>query len=478
MVAISLLVIAYDAITSRWFSYDVRSLFGALTGVVGDSLTKGAPLAGEVQRVAEEREKTRSTERTKAVVRGLLIAAPIFLVLLILLVSADAIFASRIRAFTRLFRFGRLPEYAMQAIVIIAVTCLASGALVHAVKSRTGRGAGDDGSSNTGEDDPSDEPVEGEVPDSTGDSAGETERSADTDGPDLEIPSSRISLGLTESVVVLFSVDALFLAFVAIQFGYFFGGNVNVIEGSLTYAEYARRGFFELVVVALISTTLLITLGTISRSGSKSGRIVFIVLRCLLVVLVIVMLVSAFRRLLLYEGAFGFTRLRTYTHIFIVWLAIFMVVVLAVQIAGKQRAIALGLVGTMIGFCASIAFINVDSLIAKKNVERTRDGHNLDANYLAGLSSDAVPELFSALDSTEGETHIKIAAALNCIHSREIVVNEKWMSANLSRARARSLFEARGPELTLQSELTVTPSVRDPASRSPRDALVRCPTRP
>src|SRR5205823_3431807 len=69
-----------------------------------------------------------------------------------------------------------------------------------------------------------------------------------------------VSIGRIELVVVLGALDALFLAFVLVQFRYFFGG-ANLVETSatLTYSEYARRGFFELVyVAALVLPTLLV----------------------------------------------------------------------------------------------------------------------------------------------------------------------------------------------------------------------------
>lgn len=470
LLAIGLLAVASDSLSSKWFSYGARDLGTAAGTLLGDALSKGVPLATSISRVAEEREDSRSAEKTKAIVRGLLIAAPIFLVLLALLISADAIFADRVKAFFRFFRFGRMPDYAMQMIVIIAVSYMAAGVLVHTLKSRPKTWAETD-------DDPEDEagkdPEAGPEDSKSGDDPGD-----DCKEEDLGIPHARMALGLTESVVILVAVDALFAAFVAIQFRYFFGGNVNVLEGTLTYSEYARRGFAELVVVALMSVILLMTLGAIARRGSGTGQMVFVILRCLLVVLVIVMLVSAFRRLLLYEGAFGFSRPRTYTHVFIVWLAIFMLAVLATQILGRQRAIALGLVWSMIGFCASLSIVNIDAFIARKNVERAQSGRPIDGNYLSGLSTDAVPALFAAFDATDGATHNKIGAALVCIRQRQDPL-DGWQSTNLSRTRANALFAERGVELEPYVSFTAAPRQRSRSAMTSTvpsgDEGVRCP---
>jgi hypothetical protein len=72
-------------------------------------------------------------------------------------------------------------------------------------------------------------------------------------GKELNLGTEKrpISLGAIEAGVMLGLLDLLFLAFVAVQVRYFFGGSALVqATTGLTYAEYARRGFFELVTVA------------------------------------------------------------------------------------------------------------------------------------------------------------------------------------------------------------------------------------
>ncbi|NIL99141.1 MAG: DUF4173 domain-containing protein, partial [Planctomycetales bacterium] len=118
-------------------------------------------------------------------------------------------------------------------------------------------------------------------------------------------------LGFTESAIVLGAVDLLFAAFVAIQFHYLFGGAANINAAGYTYSEYARRGFGELVATAFLTLGMIMVLGNWSRREGRRMRRWFNALSGILVGLVSVMLVSAFQRLLLYERAFGFTRLRT-----------------------------------------------------------------------------------------------------------------------------------------------------------------------
>ena len=76
--------------------------------------------------------------------------------------------------------------------------------------------------------------------------------------------------GSSEGGRLLALVDALFAAFVAVQFRYLFGGEAMVGAASLTRAEYARRGFFELAtVVALVVPMLLVAEWIIDKRDAR-----------------------------------------------------------------------------------------------------------------------------------------------------------------------------------------------------------------
>ena len=112
----------------------------------------------------------------------------------------------------------------------------------------------------------------------------------------------------------------VYAVFTVIQFKYLFGGESFILPSSYTFAEYARRGFFELVVVAVINfVIILITVSFIRRENSKvhavnKGLLSF------LVGFTFVMLISAFYRMLVYEQAYGFTYSRIFVQAFMVLL--------------------------------------------------------------------------------------------------------------------------------------------------------------
>ena len=86
--------------------------------------------------------------------------------------------------------------------------------------------------------------------------------------------------------------------------------------------------------------------------------------------LVIVMLVSAFQRLVLYETGIWLLRLRTYTHVFMIWLAILLVAVVVLEILRRERVVGLAMVLASLGFVISLSLLNVDAFIVKQNIQR------------------------------------------------------------------------------------------------------------
>ena len=117
-------------------------------------------------------------------------------------------------------------------------------------------------------------------------------------------------LGLLEIGMVLGALNLLFTAFIAVQFGYFFGGNANVTAlTGLTYAEYARRGSSELIQVVALTLPVLIAALHLREATLKASLTVR-VLSSITLGLLCVMLISAWQRLELYRAAYGLTEIR------------------------------------------------------------------------------------------------------------------------------------------------------------------------
>ena len=242
------------------------------------------------------------------------------------------------------------------------------------------------------------------------------------------------TLGRVEAVVVVGALDLLFLAFVLVQLRYLFGGRAHVLsQTGLTYAEYARRGFFELVVVAALVLPLLLLLDWSLRRERPRKLLLFRILAGVLVGLLAVVMVSALQRMRLYQREFGLTELRVYTTGFMLWLALVAAWLCATVLRGRRRGFAVGALGS--GFAAIVAVnaLNPDAVIARTNL----DGPRVDADYLAGLSDDAVPTLVERLPSLSPALRAQIAAQLASRPDR----GGDWRTWNLSRSRAAEALE-------------------------------------
>ena len=206
--------------------------------------------------------------------------------------------------------------------------------------------------------------------------------------------AARLRLGRAEWLLALGALNALFGLFVGVQLAVLFGGDGYVLRtAGLTYAEYAREGFAQLVVVAVL--TLAVIAGALRwarTDGARQGRLLRALL-AVLCVLTLVVLASALHRLGLYEEAYGFTRTRLAVHALLLFVAALFVLVIAALAAGSRDW--LGRATVSLAAVGALAFwvSDPDRRIAAHNVERWQATGRIDVDYLSRLSADAVPVL-------------------------------------------------------------------------------------
>lgn len=248
------------------------------------------------------------------------------------------------------------------------------------------------------------------------------------------VAARRGTLGLGEVGTVLVVVDLLFAAFVLVQFRYLFGGNELVRElTGMSYAEYARRGFFELVAVAALSLPLLLAADhwldqrdpvRVRRVRQLSG---------VMLLLLDVMLASALLRMWLYTAQFGLTELRFYTTAFMGWLVLVFGWFVATVLRGRRERFGTGalLAGWLV--LAALNLVNPDGVIAEVNLGRAARGRPLDVAYAATLSADALPAFHRGLPRLGTNDACAAAVRLEGRWREELAAAERWTIA-LARA--------------------------------------------
>jgi hypothetical protein len=227
----------------------------------------------------------------------------------------------------------------------------------------------------------------------------------------------------SEWAVPVLALDALFAAFVAVQLTVLFGGHAHVLRTSgLTYAQYARQGFFQLVVVAVLALGVVAFVAARVRLSAARDRLLARVSLGTLLLLVLVVLASAWRRLALYESAYGLTRLRLFVHAVIAGIALVVLCVLAAGVAWRASWLPRACVVAGAAALLGLNVANPDLLIARRAVSTFRAGGDVDTYYLAGLGADAAP----ALRSLDVPTCARVSRG------------DSLLGWNLSRSRARA----------------------------------------
>jgi hypothetical protein len=382
--------------------------------------------------------------RAAPLLRGLLLAAPILLVFTALLASADVVFGAYVERLVRLELPLNLADLLDHASVSLVVAWLIAGWLLHGLAQR---------------------PATAEVkrhaavatqigaPNAR---ANITAPAAATQGVPPAGPrqasAGGVVVGFTETTTVLAAIDLLFGGFVMVQFTYLFGGGETLAVTGLTYAEYARRGFFELLAVAAIALPLVVGLESLTPRSTLGQRRGFQALAGAMVACTVVILGSAMVRMGLYEDAYGYTHLRVYSHAFMLWLAAVCGLFLMALLAERRQWLTFGtFVAALLGL-GGMSVLNPDRFIAEQNLARYVNGRPLDASHLTDLSADATPVVLRALDEASARGDTIVHDALGSGLWRQLQVMDAataapWPAWNFARAQAHVALASRRDEL-------------------------------
>ena len=257
-----------------------------------------------------------------------------------------------------------------------------------------------------------------------------------------------VTLGRIEISLVLGSLDLLFSAFVWIQLRYLFGGSewVQRVAG-LTYAEYARRGFFELVAVAALVLPLLLVAHWLLKPRDLAEARMFLALAGVQVVLVLVMLASALERMRLYRAEYGLTELRFYTTAFMAWLGVLLVWFLLTVPRGRRDVFAGGVLVSAFAALLVLHAADPEAQIVKANATLARA---FDVGYALTLGADAAPALVEAAPSLDPGRRGVLARGL--LLRWYDAPDTDWRTFSLARARARRVVGDAEAQLRVMAQ--------------------------
>jgi uncharacterized protein DUF4153 len=287
-----------------------------------------------------------------------------------------------------------------------------------------------------------------------------------------------LTLGTTDVTTLLGGVVLLFGLFVGVQIRWLSGGEqlVHATTG-LSYAQYARHGFFELVCVSLLVLPVLV--GTRALIADEDANAIrrHRTLALPLLVLVAGVMASALGRMTLYLRYYGLSTDRLYAGVFMIWLAFVFLWFGLTVLRGRLRDFAAGMAISGFVGLASLNLANPEAFVARVNIGRAANARRLndsrvtrtpddgrftqsstpspiDYPYLTvGLRADAVPEVVAALraaptapaDSRSHENEVRA----RCVAVRELLKawgpgapQKDWRLWDYGAERARRVVRA------------------------------------
>ncbi len=205
------------------------------------------------------------------------------------------------------------------------------------------------------------------------------------------------------SATILFCITLVYLVFCVIQILYLFAGGLFALPEGLTYSEYARTGFFELLFVACINFAILLFCLNEAETGRLQCALLLVMSGC-----TFIMIASAAYRMCLYVESYRLTLLRL--------LVLFFLGVLALLMAGGTAAV-LHRRFPLFFYCVSVISVSFlllcavrpDTVIARYNIETEQTPSDADISYLLTLSADAAPYVLPFLAFVETEADYEYA---------------------------------------------------------------------
>ena len=239
-------------------------------------------------------------------------------------------------------------------------------------------------------------------------------------------------IGSVEATCALGAVAFLYGAFVAAQLVALSGGGRHVLTTrGLTYAQYARSGFAQLLACAAL--TLLVILVLRSRLGQRADSPVLRGLAGVVAMLTLGIVITAMERLRLYQAAYGLTMLRLAALVACAWIgAIFLLLAALVTSRSVRTLVPKAALVITVAAIAGWAVANPAALVAQTNLDRAANGHPIDIRAATSLGADAVPTL------TKGASHLDVATRQSLVDAvcHESGHQSAGLSYNVAQASA------------------------------------------
>lgn len=231
----------------------------------------------------------------------------------------------------------------------------------------------------------------------------------------------------------------LYILFVISQIQYFVSAFRGNLPEDYSYAGYARRGFFELCVIAVINLMVIFLINLLSKHKGKSKPILLKLYSTVISVFTLFIISTAISKMVMYIGQYGLTQLRIYTSWFMILLAIAFIFIIIKQYRYPFHFAKYMLLSFVVMF-GVLCFSNIDRTIARYNIQMYQAGKigDLDVRSICNTSDDGM--LYVIQQDMDLEDDYLIYDKLDRYR------NQPYSTYNLSSFQLKGLLENKYPD--------------------------------
>lgn len=360
-------------------------------------------------KIPENKKENESLKKVKKIGKSLLITIPIILVVLILLMSADQVFE---KIFDKVFldlskvlSLEGIVKLLSRLSVILITFLLCGGFLVNLVKDDTMF----------------------------------TKEDEDTK---VTVKFENLTINM-----ILTILNIIYLIFGFIQITNLFMNTSN--NPNFDYSSYARQGFFQLMFVSFINFVILIIANINKVEKTKSQKIYNKIMSLLIILFTIIIIISAFYRMNLYQETYGYTYLRIFVD-FVLISEVLISIPIIIYLLGKKIDILKSIIIITSFMFVLLNFMNIDNFIAEKNIDRyfnNPEDSNFDISYLCKLGTDATEQITRLLKADD-EYIVKRTERYLYEQKQSLNLDEmNWQEYNMSKKEAKEILDNQNIEI-------------------------------
>lgn len=355
--------------------FDYRKIIKKISLIIFRSIAKIEDMLRDCGNEFSKNEKKCKTEsenkNVKKVMLGILVSLPILIIILMLLSSADTIFANGINQITHSV-FNLIGQIELgdifYRILLIALITIYIMAFVYNIYDMQ-------------------------------------EEQNENNQENSQRISNKISFDNIISNTILTILNFVYLIFCYIQIVNLFIGYSNLPE--YEYANYARQGFFQLMIVSIINLIIIFITTHNKNEASKKQKKYLQIMNVMLAVFTVIILISSFMRMHLYEQAFGYTFLRLMVYFILITEAILIVPTVIYIFNNKIKLVKIYSI-IILTMYIIVNYSNINGMIVNKNISLYLENEELsekeiDFNYLRTTGIDGAVEMTKWVDKVNGE---------------------------------------------------------------------------